>query len=114
MRTRFPPLVAFVVLAALTAGCQTTPTRIPNPPRAPELLSAAPLAIDAACEVDGAVQVEYTILQSGETGNIEVSDAPACARDALVAWLNSHRYAQQPADTAARFEWILVSARRGS
>lgn len=115
MRTRNRSLAAsLAVVAALLAGCQATPTRVPDPPRYPRLLSSAPLTLDGACEVPGAVQIEYTILSSGETGNIEVGDAPACARDALVSWLSSHRYERQSTDTAARFEWILVSAKRGS
>jgi len=102
-----------VAIAAL-AGCQTTPSRVPAPPKPLELVSSAPLAIASECQVDGAVLVEYTVLESGQTGNIEVSPAPDCARKALSAWVASYRYTPQPTDISARFEWILVSARRGS
>ena len=104
---------ALVALAFLT-GCQTTPTRFPEPPRPLELVSSSPLHIQGTCEVEGAVLVEYTVLESGETGNIEVTDAPSCARDALTAWVSSYRYTRQPEDTSTRFEWILVSGKRGS
>jgi hypothetical protein len=99
---------------AFLAGCQTTPTRVPEPPQPLQLVSSSPLRIQDSCEVEGAVLVEYTVLESGETGNIEVSDAPSCARDALTAWVSSHRYTRQPEDTSTRFEWILVSGKRGS
>ena len=78
------------------------------------MVGSAPLAIDDACEVQGAVLVEYTVLQSGKTANIEIPSAPECARQALTAWVTSYRYVPQSTDVAARFEWILVSAKRGS
>lgn len=106
--------VGIVLTAAVLGGCQLTPSRIPDPPAPLEVLSAAPLRIESGCEVDGALLVEYTVLQSGETGNIEVSQGPECARDALTAWVASHRYARQSADIPTRFEWILVSGKRGS
>ncbi len=106
--------VGIVLSAALLGGCQLTPSRIPEPPAPLEVLSSAPLQIESGCEVGGALLVEYTVLQSGETGNIEVSQGPECARDALAAWVASHRYARQSADTPTRFEWILVSGKRGS
>jgi hypothetical protein len=95
-------------------GCQSVPSGVPNPPAPLNLLSAAPLSIDSSCQIDGALLVEYTVLESGQTGNIDVSPAPDCARKALSAWVASYRYAPQPDDTLARFEWVLVSARRGS
>lgn len=114
MRTRTLVPVGILIGAAALSGCQLTPTRIPEPPAPLEVLSAEPLRIESGCEVDGALLVEYTVLQSGETGNIEVSSGPACARRALTAWVASHRYAPQPTDVSTRFEWILVSGKRGS
>lgn len=112
------PLLKFAAAlfasAVVLSGCQTMPSDIPAPPAPMQLLDAAPLAIDSGCEVEGAVLVEYTVLRSGRTGNIEVSSAPDCARDALSAWVSSYRYTPQRADTSTRFEWMLVSARRGS
>jgi hypothetical protein len=106
--------LGIVVGAAVLSGCQVTPSRIPDPPAPLEVLSSAPLRIESGCQVDGALLVEYTVLQSGETGNIEVSSGPDCARQALTAWVASHRYARQPADVSTLFEWILVSGKRGS
>lgn len=103
-----------LLVSVALSGCQVTPSRIPDPPTPLEVVSAAPLRIDSGCEVEGALLVEYTVLQSGETGNIEVSQGPECAREALTAWVASHRYAPQPADISTRFEWILVSGKRGS
>ncbi|MFO7306120.1 MAG: hypothetical protein C0P74_011435 [Gammaproteobacteria bacterium] len=114
MRTYRFVSAGLLLVAVTLGGCQLAPTRIPEPPRQPEVLSSEPLRIERGCEVDGAVLVEYTVLQDGRTGNIEVSSGPECAREALVAWIASHRYAPQPADTPMRFEWILVTARRGS
>jgi hypothetical protein len=115
-RMKHQTLLAISLLggAALLSGCQTVPSRIPDPPAPLEILSSEPLRIESGCQVEGALLVEYTVLQSGETGNIEVSEGPECARQALTAWVASHRYARQPSDVSARFEWILVSGRRGS
>ena len=116
MNTAHPlQYVGFLLVSAVAvSGCQTMPASIPAPPAPLQILDAEPLAMSNDCEVEGAVLVEYTVLQSGNTGNIEVSSAPDCARDALSAWVSSYRYTPQPVDTSARFEWILVSARRGS
>ena len=108
-------LSALAALAAIAlVGCQSAPTRLPPPPLQPQLISAAPLTIDGSCQVDGAVLVEYTVLRSGQTANLDLESAPDCAREALTAWVSSYRYAPQSADVPARFEWILVSAKRGS
>lgn len=114
MKTATLLRLTIVVGAAVLSGCQIAPTRVPEPPAPLEVLSAAPLRIESGCEVEGALLVEYTVLKSGETGNIEVSQGPECAREALSAWVASHRYARQPADVSTRFEWILVSGKRGS
>ncbi len=106
--------VGILLAAAALGGCQVAPSRAPEPPAPLEMLSAEPLRIESGCEVEGALLVEYTVLQSGETGNIEVSQGPECARDALTAWVASYRYAPQPTDVATRFEWILVTGKRGS
>ena len=103
---------ALVVLGLV--GCQSAPTRVPAPPAQPELISASPLSIDDSCQVEGAVLVEYTVLRNGQTANVDLESAPDCARDALTAWVSSYRYAPQRTDVPARFEWILVSAKRGS
>jgi hypothetical protein len=114
MNTRhcFPAISCLIALGLV--GCQSAPTRIPAPPAQPQLISAAPLSIEDSCRVDGAVLVEYTVLRNGQTANVDLASAPDCARDALTAWVNSYRYAPQRADVSARFEWILVSAKRGS
>ena len=106
-------LVSGLISLALT-GCQSIPTRAPAPPAHPEMVSSAPLEIADSCEVQGAVLVEYTVLQSGQTANIDIGSGPDCAREALTAWVSSYRYVPQSTDIAARFEWILVSAKRGS
>lgn len=113
MSTRY--LVPAISLIALgLVGCQSTPTHIPAPPAQPQLISAAPLSLADSCRVDGAVLVEYTVLRNGQTANLDLESAPECARQALTAWVQSYRYAPQSADVATRFEWILVSAKRGS
>jgi|SRR5690606_18016506 len=106
--------IGALALAAILAGCSSAPSRIPEPPTPLQLLSSADLEIDASCEVDGAVLIEYTVLASGETANIELSSAPDCARTALADWVASYRYVPPTRDVSARFEWILVSASRGS
>ena len=114
MNTRhsFPAIIAIIAVGLV--GCQSAPTRIPAPPSQPQLISAAPLAIENSCRVEGAVLVEYTVLRSGQTANVDLTSAPDCARDALTAWVSSYRFAPQNSDVPARFEWILVSAKRGS
>jgi|HigsolmetaAR202D_1030399.scaffolds.fasta_scaffold00107_26 hypothetical protein len=114
MNARIVFYVSLLAASAGLSGCQLAPTRIPDPPRTLELLSAEPLRIDSGCEVEGTLLVEYTVLQNGRTGNIDVSAGPECARQALIAWIASYRYAPPPADTPTRFEWMLVSAKRGS
>jgi len=114
MSTIRNPLVLSVVLGVALAGCQSTPSNVPPPPRQPEMVSSSPLVIEDSCAVDGAVLVEYTVLRTGQTANVEVESAPECAREALTAWVSSYRYVPQSSDVSARFEWILVSAKRGS
>jgi nitrous oxide reductase accessory protein NosL len=114
MTTPRRSLVLAIFLGLLLAGCQSTPTHVPAPPPQPQMVSAAALALDDTCEVDGAVLIEYTVLQSGETANVAIESAPECARRALTAWVSSYRYTPQSADLSARFEWILVSAKRRS
>lgn len=105
---------AIAVIALGLVGCQSTPTHVPAPPTQPQLISAAPLSIEDSCRVDGAVLVEYTVLRDGQTANVDLDSAPECAKQALTAWVQSYRYAPQSAEVATRFEWILVSAKRGS
>jgi hypothetical protein len=114
MNTRYSiPAISLLVAFGLV-GCQSTPTGVPAPPPQPQLISAAPLSIEDSCHVEGAVLVEYTVLRSGQAANVDIASAPDCARDALSAWVSSYRYAPQASDVPARFEWILVSAKRGS
>ena len=114
MNIRHSCSAIIAIIAVGLVGCQSTPTQIPAPPLQPQLISAAPLAIEDSCHVEGAVLVEYTVLRSGKTANVDLTSAPDCARDALTAWVSSYRFAPQNSDVPARFEWMLVSAKRGS
>jgi hypothetical protein len=105
------PLVALVAIA----GCQTTPQRqIPDPPVRPEILSANPLRIAAGCQVNTAVDIGYTIQADGSVADLALSDAPACIREALTAWVSSYRYAPQALPVATGFGWMRVTGERGS
>ena len=107
-------LLPAVALIAIT-GCQTAPQRhIPDPPASPQLLSSAPLQIAPTCDVNIAVDVDYAIQPDGSISNVSLSDAPACAREALMAWVNSYRYAPQSTPVATGFAWMRVLGERGS
>jgi hypothetical protein len=103
-----------LVLAAL-AGCQTAPQRqIPDPPLRPELLSAGSLQIASDCVVNTPVDIDYSVQPDGSVADLSLSDAPACVRDALAAWVNSYRYAPQSVPVATGFAWMRVMGQRGS
>jgi hypothetical protein len=105
------PLVTLVVIA----GCQTSPQRqIPDPPTRPQLLSANALQIASDCEINASVDIDYFVQPDGTVADLSVSDAPACARDALTAWVSSYRYARSSAPMATGFAWMRVTAQRGS
>ncbi len=100
---------------AVLAGCQLAPPA----PQAPassslQLMESQPLALAPGCEANGSVFVEFMVRMDGTTDSLKVSQAPACVRDALTAWVSSFRYLPPTADTRAGVEWLLVSARRGS
>ncbi|HEU4602388.1 MAG TPA: hypothetical protein VFS24_10485 [Steroidobacteraceae bacterium] len=104
-----------VLVLALVAGCQTAPQRqVPNPPLRPELLSASPLQIASDCAVNTSVDIDYSVQPDGSVADLSLSDAPDCVRDALTAWVNSYRYAPQPAPVATGFAWMRVMGERGS
>lgn len=107
-------LLPGLVLVAV-AGCQTTPQRhIPDPPETPQLVSSQPLQLAPTCEINTAVDIDYAIQPDGTVTNLSLSDAPACAREALGAWVNSYRYAPQAAPVATGFAWMRVVGERGS
>lgn len=99
----------------LIAGCQTAPQRnFPDPPVTPQLVSSRPLQIASTCELNTAVDIDYAIQPDGSVSNLSLSDAPACAREALTAWVSSYRYAPQSAPVSAGFAWMRVVGERGS
>jgi hypothetical protein len=111
MLRKILPLVALFAIA----GCQTTPQRqIPDPPARPEILSANPLRIAADCQVNAAVDIDYSIQADGSVADLALSDAPACIREALTAWVSSYRYAPQPLPVVTGFAWMRVTGERGS
>jgi hypothetical protein len=110
----FRKALPLVVLVAI-AGCQTTPQRqTPDPPVRPQLLSANALQIASDCEINTSVDIDYFVEPDGTVANLSLSDAPACVRDALTAWVSSYRYAPPSAPVATGFAWMRVTAQRGS
>jgi len=111
MLRKFLPGLAWVLIA----GCQTVSQRhIPDPPLAPQLVSSSPLQIASTCEINIAVDIDYSIQLDGTVTDLSLSDAPACAREALTAWVSSYRYAPQSATLATGFAWMRVVGERGS
>jgi len=78
------------------------------------LIEAGPLTLPQGCEVTESLFVEFTVRTDGRPDNLKLPSAPACAREALTAWVGSFRYAPPPVDTPSGVEWLLVTARRGS
>ena len=110
MRGRTLAILALAVLA----GCQLAPPAPQAPPSSLLLMESQPLALAPGCEASGSVFVEFMVRMDGTTDSLKVSQAPACVRDALTAWVSSFRYLPPTADTPTGVEWLLVSARRGS
>jgi hypothetical protein len=104
-----------VAVAALTllAGCQLTP---PAPVAAPtlQLMESQPLVLMPGCEANGSVAIEFIVRMDGRADALQLSPAPECVREALIAWVGSFRYLPPSADTPTGVEWLLVTARRGS
>jgi hypothetical protein len=113
-RGSFRSLIALVGAAWIVAGCKTVPTVPPVEAPPLELIEAAPLALPAGCDVTESLFVEFTVRTDGRPDNLKLPSAPACAREALTAWVGSFRYAPPPVDTPSGVEWLLVTARRGS
>jgi hypothetical protein len=108
------PALASTALISLVllAGCGMTPTKPLSPPDL-SLLEASPLVIPDDCEVSGgSVAVSFTVTTSGEPADIAAT-APPCVRQALLAWVQSFRYAPPAAPTPTAIEWLIVSAKRG-
>jgi hypothetical protein len=110
MRRRTLAILALAVLA----GCQLAPPAQQAPPSSLQLMESQPLALAPGCEASGSVFVEFMVRMDGTTDSLKVSQAPACVRDALTAWVSSFRYLPPTADTPAGVEWLLIAARRGS
>lgn len=110
MRGRTLAILALAVLA----GCQLAPPAQQAPPSSLLLMESQPLALAPGCEASGSVFVEFMVRMDGTTDSLKVSQAPACVRDALTAWVSSFRYLPPTADTPAGVEWLLITARRGS
>jgi hypothetical protein len=77
-------------------------------------MAANPLRIASNCEINTAVDIDYSVQVDGSVADLSVSEAPACARDALRAWVNSYRYAPQSQPVATGFAWMRVIGERGS
>ena len=107
-------IAAFAAMLALVAGCGSIPSGPEHVPPALQLIDSAQLAIPEGCAPQSSVRVDFVVLESGRTDRILAPEAPACLRDALVAWVGSFLYAPPGSPTQESVEWLLVSARRGS
>ncbi len=114
MRVPSPVLLLAVATLWLLSGCQTLHRAEPPEPTL-ELLHAASLAIPEGCEASSSVVVAFTVATTGRAIDIESpADAPACVQDALIAWVESFRYAPPAQVMPTAIEWLMVSAKRGS
>jgi hypothetical protein len=78
------------------------------------LVSAGSLRIATDCDMDRPVDIDYSVQVDGSVADLSFSDAPACALDALKAWIGSYRYAPNSAPVATGFAWMRVTGERGS
>jgi hypothetical protein len=78
------------------------------------LLESAELYVPDGCPVESSVQVDFVVLEDGRTGQVHLSEVAPCLQEALVAWVESFRYAPPAAPTGESVEWLLVTGRRGS
>jgi hypothetical protein len=107
-------IAALAAMLALVAACGSIPSRPEQVPPALQLIDSAQLAVPEGCVSELSVRVDFIVLETGRTGRILAPEAPACLRDALVAWVESFLYAPPGAPTEESVEWLLVTARRGS
>jgi hypothetical protein len=107
-------IAALTALLASIAGCGSVPSRPDSFPPALQLMDSAQLVVPEGCVPDSSVRVDFIVLESGRTDRIQTPEAPACLRDALVAWVGSFLYAPPGAPVEESVEWLFVTARRGS
>ncbi len=103
---------ALFVICVLLAGCQNLPTRIAPPEL--QLTHADTLSLPDDCHASGSIGIDFTVDAHGRTSDIKPANAPACAQQALTAWVESFQYVPIGASKITRMEWLLVEARRGS
>lgn len=114
MRLKFSFSRVFLALAlAGLAACQSPPVRQAAPADL-QLIGAEPLQLPDDCSPDRSVVIDFTVLRDGRTAGIRAGGAPACAQQALTAWVASFRYSPPRTEASTSVEWLLVEAKKGS
>ena len=106
-------LVGAFCVAAVLAGCQT-PRQREMTPSDLQLIGSGALVLPEGCSPMGSIVVDFTVRSDGATENIRPSGAPACAQNALTAWVATFRYLPPGVATKASVEWLLVEGKTGS
>ena len=106
-------LVGALCVAAVLAGCQT-PRHRETTPSDLQLIGSGALLLPEGCSPMGSIVVTFTVRSDGATEDIRPSGAPACAQNALTAWVATFRYLPPGVATKASVEWLLVEGKTGS
>jgi hypothetical protein len=120
LRARHPTQVAPFALVAVAilvlSGCAPTPERGGQRAPAPELqmVTSGPLAIPANCDVSAGTvyRTSFVVQTDGRVSEARTDPAPECLQRALVAWVESVKYAAPGRAVPASVDWMLVSASR--
>ncbi len=98
-------------------GCAPLTRPYAPPPPAPlQLLSAGPLELPANCEpADGRVyRTQFVVETDGRVTAARSDSGEGCVQQALLDWVSSFRYAPLGTARPTVFDWLAVTASRGS
>jgi hypothetical protein len=105
-------LILASTLAVALVACKTAPPERPALPL--QLLESAQLYVPDGCAAETSVRIDFVVLENGRTERVRMREVPPCLREALVAWVESFRYAPPGSPTDESVEWLMVTGRRGS
>ena len=109
--------LSVAAVVASLAACVAPATREgASPPPSPlQLVSAAPFDLPAGCVATGGL-VYRTTFDVGTNGRVSnpASTADGCVEAALRLWVATFQYQPLPERAAVAFDWLVVTAARGT
>jgi hypothetical protein len=98
------------------AGCSGAPRRAEAPSPPLELVSAGTLELPSGCEPGrGTVyRTAFTVRADGSVDAPVAQSGDGCVQQALRQWVATFRYKSIAQDTPTVFDWLAVTASRGS